>query len=462
MSLKSEATELLRHATTNDRSDVAEALLPDAPQWARAFTPFLLYRPDTALAITNPLGGAIYMVDKHPEDGSRFSDKTPRDKNGYSSAWRMAWYVVTLCESSRIFDILTPSRRTIVFRYIALFVQLSADNLSVPHSQGLWLWSQTQQDATSSEVATQAQSLLTIWLRGSSASDLDLIELTLESLLRNSEGTSVVAYYNARAYIAITSELDEINRKLLSKDGQHHAGALQESVNPLTATAVLVSAQNPEMALQACNRLIADLTSLQIVNNLVKGKHVDEVLCSLLMAIGLRELVLLNSAIRQLQELDHLDKIPQPRLVLFTKHITSQLQHGFANLHVIAEMYKVLFVILSLIKDIYGSFWEEIIEIMVGGCSRAVNEHTYDIPFMHASLKLHDIIRRLATTSVENEDLTEAWANNKAAATESLVGLLKLQASESIRFLNLQQISNHICQVCQMKPISLGEYLTNC
>ncbi|MCJ1473647.1 hypothetical protein MMC13_002298 [Lambiella insularis] len=413
VSLESEATELFRRASSEEKSNVAEALLPDAAQWSSVFTPFLLHRPDTSLAITNSLGGALHIVDRHPELTAAFADSIPRDANGYSSALRMAWYVVALCESSNMFDMIAPGHKAVVFQYMALFVQLATDNLSVLPVQGLWSRSQTQQEAMLSEVVAQAQLLIATWLRGPMPLGLELIELTRDTFIRSSGGTSTIAYYSARAYVAVTLELEETNLSGLIKRGQHDPKVDRTTTNPFTTIAVLTSMEDPKLVLRTCNKMIADLTSLKAVDDLAKS---------------LQEFVMLNSALRRLQDLEHLDGFPQPRLVFFTKHIASQLLEGCKDLPVITEMHKVLALILSLVQDVYGSFWEDVIEILVIGCNSAVREQVHDVPFLHACVKLHETMRRLATTVDQNEDLTEAWSRKQSAATKSLFGLLKFQA----------------------------------
>ena len=407
---------------------VAAALLPDELQWTTALNPFFRYYPDPGLAITNSLGGALRMIVQDSDLRNEHAIPVSRDANGCSPVLRMAWYVKALCTSTDIFDIVTTSRRAVTYHYMALFVQLATDQLNVPHLPALWKNSETEDHSNLISLVAETQSVVTKWLQKSSTTDTTFTDEARKSILANVTGLSVSAYYNARACSVLVSELEETNGVTITNE--NYLSKAQEASDPITAVVALYSLTNPKAVLQICNRLIADLTGREFVNNPAECMYTISDPFSVLMVEALREAVLLNIAIRRLEELDRLEELPSPRLVLFVKHIVSQFQSSTLSLFIVAELYKVLYVVLRLIKDVYGSFWEDIMRFVTDDCSRIGKEKISDVPYMHAILRLYDTFHRLATVYNENEDLIDSWAQIKPVANESLVKLLQFQSSK--------------------------------
>ncbi|MCJ1388866.1 hypothetical protein MMC18_001716 [Xylographa bjoerkii] len=454
-SLESEAIELLRHAAESEVEMVADALLPDEAQWITVLKPYFQHHPDPALAITNSLGGALHMVVAQ-DSGTRkdLADPVPRDTNGYSPALRMAWYVTALCTSTDIFDIVTTSRRAITYHHMALFVQLATDQLSVPQLPGLWKDYDTEDDSRLINFIADNQSMVVKWSQKSSTTDMAFVKEARKSLLASTMGLSALAYYNGRAYTALASELEETSG--ITNIDENYLTTAQEASDPITVTVTLCSISNPETVLHTCNRLISDLIGLKFADRPAIGKYVASSSFSALTVKGLRKVVLLNTAIKRLQDFDHLEDLPQPRLVFFVKHIVSQVQIGAPSLPITAELYKALNVVLQLIKDIYGSFWEEIMSFVTDSCSRITQEKLSDIPFTHATLRLYDTFKRLATTYDENEDLAESWAHVKAAADESLIRLMQSQTSLSDEANQPRRIVNELLKRLLTKPYPMS------
>ncbi|MCJ1432310.1 hypothetical protein MMC27_001666 [Xylographa pallens] len=438
-SLESEAIELLRHAAENEVELVAEALLPDEAQWTTALKPFFQHHPDPALAITNSLGGILQIFTREPEPGNDQVIEVPRDANGYSPALRMAWYVTALCASTDIFDVVTTNRRAITYHNMALFVQLATDQLSVSQLPGLWQNSEVDDDSKLITFIAENQSMVAKWSQRSSTTDIAFVEEARKRLLASTMGLSALAYYHGRAYTALKSEQEE--KSGITITDEKYLTTAQEASDPITAIVTLCSISDPKAVLYTCNRLIADLTGLAFTDN---------------PAICLREVVLLNAAIRRLQEFDRLEELLQPRLVFFVKHIVMQLQSSTPSLSIIAELFKALGVILQLIKDIYGSFWEEIMGFVINGCSRITKDKVSDISFTHATLRLYDTMKRLATTYSDNEDLTDSWAHAKLVADESLVKLMQSQTGVSDEANQPRRIVNELLERLLTKPCLLS------
>ena len=147
------------------------------------------------------------------------------------------------------------------------------------------------------------------------------------------------------------------------------------------------------------------------------------------MSEGLCRLVFLNCTFMQI---DETDEIPQPRLVFFVKHLIAELQTREISVEIAAEMYSALVTLLPLVKDIYGSLWKEIIDIIVDGWTRHVNDDGGKILLMHASLRLYSTLRALAVEE-SNDDLTDSWVEKTSKMADSLIDIMKRLASKLTR-----------------------------
>ena len=144
------------------------------------------------------------------------------------------------------------------------------------------------------------------------------------------------------------------------------------------------------------------------------------------MSEGLRRLVFLNCV---LINPDEINEIPPPRLVFFVKHLISQLQTGELPQEVIAEIYKALVKLLPPVKNIYGSLWEEIINIIIDGWTRNVNDDGSSISLMHASLQLSWTLKALAIDQ-SNDDLTDSWRLKELKLLDVLIDNMTRLASK--------------------------------
>ena len=146
--------------------------------------------------------------------------------------------------------------------------------------------------------------------------------------------------------------------------------------------------------------------------------HSEEVLT----AEDIQPLVLLNLVIQR--PINILGVIPQQRLVFAIKHVVSQLQKHTLPLGVTTEVFKALSILFPEIKEIYGSHWTEILDILKGVLSQQEMPFDHGISITYASLKLCSTLRSLATQDT-NDDLQESWLENQKSLVETLMSLLK-------------------------------------
>lgn len=136
--------------------------------------------------------------------------------------------------------------------------------------------------------------------------------------------------------------------------------------------------------------------------------------------LGLRALATLNILIQGEDSLA--EKIPTQRVVFFVKHLILCLQSKNFGPGLTSEIFKALSHVLFLIKEIYGSHWSDILEIL--NAVWEVDDISDDrLPVLHSSLKAFDCLRKLAT-SESNDDLEESLAEAQKSNTASLLQLL--------------------------------------
>lgn len=140
-----------------------------------------------------------------------------------------------------------------------------------------------------------------------------------------------------------------------------------------------------------------------------------------LTATGLRQLLLLNAVIQK--QNDIVQAIPQQRLVFFAKHIISQLAESSVSKSVASEAFKALTVILPFIKDIYGSFWGQIVDAVINRWSLLREQDDSEVPSLHASLRLCATLNKLSGEDA-NDDLQDIWASERRSLVGGLLALI--------------------------------------
>ena len=125
--------------------------------------------------------------------------------------------------------------------------------------------------------------------------------------------------------------------------------------------------------------------------------------------------------------------------MFYTKHIIKQLQTVSLSPDFVSEVYKTLTAILPSIRDVYGSFWAECIEVLVAGWAGA--NYIEDIPYKHSSLRLYALLQSLAAQGA-NADLQESLTQTSSQVFDVLLILLKRQSSMSFSFRRCQSLTN--------------------
>ena len=190
-----------------------ESTLPQANDWAFALTPFLNILPNRSTAITNVLGGAVYIVED--DDASTEPDSTlkmSRDQEGLSPAMRMALFTVQLIQSSKVFENIGLDMKAITIKYIILMTNLASDNLGNAGSNNLWIDYDWETEDLMLSFVSSAQMLIKSWLTNGDVDEYDeIFSIIQEELEASSLGSSPLSFQNARALAHLNTESIELH-----------------------------------------------------------------------------------------------------------------------------------------------------------------------------------------------------------------------------------------------------------
>lgn len=110
--------------------------------------------------------------------------------------------------------------------------------------------------------------------------------------------------------------------------------------------------------------------------------------------------------------------------MFFVKNLIQCLQSESLNLSLQAEILQSLSFVLPCIQEMYGSHWEDCLEILnntwqeIGGGDDA-------LPVLLASFKLFARIKSIVADEESNDDVKDAWAERKAALCNGLTSTLR-------------------------------------
>ena len=127
------------------------------------------------------------------------------------------------------------------------------------------------------------------------------------------------------------------------------------------------------------------------------------------MRTGLQKLVLLNILLSG--EEDVVSTIPTQRLVFLAKNLIECLQSDTKSLGLKAEILKTLTFIIPGLAEIYGSHWEDILEIL-NEIFTEVSGGEEGLPVLASSFRLFIRLKTMAEGD-SNDDLQDAWSERK-------------------------------------------------
>ena len=183
----------------------------------------------------------------------------------------MAQYTTKMIKSTDISNKASRERKATVCKYIAIFLQLASDNLSVPRSMPLWESADPDIEPEIVEFVTEAQGLLGDWLHSRGSSTSEFLAKVQEQLLDDSYGLTASSYYSGRAYSTLTAETAELHGPSAHVNDADLIRGFRRSNDAFVAAAYLTSASESEELFRLCNYLLTDLTEHDFSKSLAEG-----------------------------------------------------------------------------------------------------------------------------------------------------------------------------------------------
>ncbi|OJK04706.1 hypothetical protein ASPACDRAFT_109498 [Aspergillus aculeatus ATCC 16872] len=424
-SLVNIAEELLRNAKAEEVGKIAKDILPSRESWAKALGPFLELPPRPSTAITSPLSGTVHLVNRDLSDTlQQRYESLPRDSNNSSSAFRLAHFTVRVLSSFGLIQNLDKAEVETLFYNIPLALQLIDDDLSIENCNGISGISLPEQRDEYMDVVNDGWKVVSGWARSHEKGAAEA-EATISSMLtafwidklEGLEGLAPLDYHIGVAFVKIMDTADSSNSvkspeevTQLCRD-MRKANAIRSAAWVATLRHAILS--NPA-GTRLCNEFVADSTGLK-----PQDENKD----------GLRKLVLLNLLLAGDQ--DVAASIPTQRLMFLIKHLTQCLQSDALSLSLKAETLQTLVFVLTCIQEMYGSHWEDCLEILDATWKRTSGGDEA-LPVLLSSYRLFAKLQSIVSDEESNDDVKDAWSERKSKLFNSLTSTLRKFDSSTI------------------------------
>lgn len=133
-------------------------------------------------------------------------------------------------------------------------------------------------------------------------------------------------------------------------------------------------------------------------------------------------------------EENFVSSIPTQRLVFLAKHLLECLRSDVKSLGLRAEILRTLAFILPGLAEIYGSHWEESMDIL-SEIFREINGGEEGLPLLFSSFRLFARLKSMAEGD-SNDDLQDAWSARKTGLFNELASTIsKFGKSRRIGYL---------------------------
>lgn len=402
-------------------ADTLQQLIPSPDDWLRALTPFLARPPPASLALSSTMSGAIFLTDRPDERHISI----PRDADGYSAAFRIAWYISLLARDTTVLELVPSSTLADVYCLLRITVQLASDELGLRNAEGMWSRHALDTEEEAENIIWQAGGVLVDLVNESGQRESGAVMAANELLFSATTSNLPVAFHNARAYADSVSAVIDAHGSASISVGEleERLRTLRQSRQALSMASFLL-AHNQALSGSAylarlLNELIAGITGLDLEINAKEA---------------LSELVILNTILRDHDEV--IEDVAKQRLIFFVKHIVAALPSGSASTELKTEICRCLQKVFPFVADIYGEHWSETFDFIKqlwasSGHPVPLSSTGAIIPLLHASLKLFSLFGSLARDEETNEDLKEAWQESDATLSEGLMSLLSSVATLS-------------------------------
>lgn len=441
--------EVIRASTSDvDNINKLSALLPNPGIWKQQLSILFQDTPNPSLALTNSLGGSCFLAIGHT---AITGEHIQRDAQGCSIPGRMALYTAKLLSSGFDFDNIDISTKVDLVINLSMTAELVADQLTMMNEDGVWRSLSSRDAMADSEelVASTRRYIVKLaengqgWRDGHGHDQSPLVHDILKVLTQESRTLSPSGFYAARSAHNILQALTEQHG--FPSTGEQwltDEGALKSSPSTVFLAAAVLgglgeSVSTSKTVSTFCNRLVSDVAGSKL------GQE-----------RSLITLVLLDFCM-QIYDVAELP-VANNRLVFAVKQITSWLEtpedidHAFAT-----EACHCLQRLLPCIKDVYGSYWEKVLDFCVYLWRKPATEPADSrVSELHASLRLMATLESLEDPNDDLVDVLQASADRRAAA---LIDLLKLPREKHTQPLEI--VDAILCRQIEKLPIQQSEDL---
>lgn len=424
--LAEKARDLINRAPESERAGLAERLLFTEEYWRSVLRPFLRCVRNVSLAITNVVGGCVFLVADDVAGDGADTELVVRDGQGVSSALRMGVFTVEFLKAVGVFDRSTADifsgvseeARVNLFFYLTLVLEIAKDNIGIGGANDLWTGCSAEVEVEVEEFVSNAQLLISNWLKEGEL----VVYLAVDRLMEASLQRTATGFYAARVLVRLIADLTEYQQTSVERaQGWIKSVNVRKDTDVFRCAAILTglaeSLEHSGDADRLRNELASDLTGVPVAN---AGEE------------GLRKLIYLNAVLPKPGE--EVAPLPPQRAIFLVKHLLAWFEdEEFTmdpNPAVIAEAAKVFACVLPAVKGLYGEHWQTLCDFVVNCwqmCCVQMGEQ--DIPVTFATLKLFQTLRSLRK---ENDDIEDAWNNSLVPLYSGLTDLLRssLQTDE--------------------------------
>ncbi|KAJ6116928.1 hypothetical protein N7512_006653 [Penicillium capsulatum] len=399
------ADELMQEIETNEADYTTRDLLPSQQTWEDALKPFLQLPPRASTAITSSIGGTVHLIQRELSDSFKALWLTiPRDSERCTAAFRLAAFTIKVLSTFDITKQLAKEDLETLFYFLPLAIQLIDDDLSIENCNGISGLELADQREEYSELVFAGRKVIRDWINAKEslgsvpdATISSLLASFWECKLEELGGTSPVEYRVGETFVRI---LAAANDTALAKSTDDIARICRETrtANVIRSAAWFAALRssilsNP-VGNRICNELVADSTG-------IKAQEPS--------SDGLQKLVLLNILLSG--DEDVVSTIPTQRLVFLVKNLIECLQVDAKSLSFKAETLKTLTFVISGLAEIYGSHWEDVMEVLNAVFEQASGGEE-GLPLLASSLRLSIQLKSMAEGD-SNDDLQDAWSQRK-------------------------------------------------
>ena len=372
--------------------------------------PLMTQSPSSSFSHISPLGGAVALI--NPGDDP--------NKNSTSLAFRIAYYTIKLFRSSCTI-VLAPQDQVIIIQNLALIHQ------SATHSSSALMFNLLMENANTGEAPDKynffadIDQILTVCAPKELKVQSSVMSTVQQQLLDESCDISSTSYYSACAFLFI--EYNWKSRKSSLGLKAEQTESLRKPSAILQKLVTLKVATDMNLLQKTVNEILADLIGYEFEEQRHTGMCRRSQGGKLLIIVVLPQLVTLN-CITSSKKSELITKIPKQRVVLFVKHVVSQMYKRSLSKQITNEVLKSLIALIASIRDVYDNFWEQMIDFIDKTLS-PLNKFLDDdnIPLLHAILELFASLKTLISEG-SNEDLEDAWREKEESFPDRLVKLL--------------------------------------